>query len=34
MFITNNQAGTIILDVGSNNLDVYVSHEPFARAFV
>jgi beta-lactamase superfamily II metal-dependent hydrolase len=34
MFITNNQAGTIILDVGGNNLDVYVSHEPFARAFV
>jgi beta-lactamase superfamily II metal-dependent hydrolase len=34
MFITNNQAGTIILDLIDTNLDVYVSHEPFARAFV
>jgi beta-lactamase superfamily II metal-dependent hydrolase len=34
MFITNNQAGTIIIDVAGNRLDVYVSHEPFARAFV
>ena len=34
MFITNNQAGTIILNVLGENLDVFVSHEPFARAFV
>lgn len=34
MFITNNQAGTIILDVIGASLDVYVSHEPFAQAFV
>lgn len=34
LFITNNQGGTIILNVVGNALDVYVSHEPFARAFV
>ena len=34
LFITNNQAGTIILDVNSTGLHVYVSHKPFAEAFV
>jgi beta-lactamase superfamily II metal-dependent hydrolase len=34
MFITNNQAGTIVIDLADNNLDIYASHEPFARAFV
>jgi beta-lactamase superfamily II metal-dependent hydrolase len=34
MFISNNQAGTIVINLIDDNLDVYVSHGPFARAFV
>lgn len=34
LFITNNQAGTIILDVNGSALDVFVSHKPFAEEFV
>src|SRR5947209_329004 len=34
LFLTNNQAGTIILDVNSTGLHIYVSHKPFAEAFV
>jgi competence protein ComEC len=33
LFITNNQAGTIILDAKSDGLRVYVSHKQFAEAF-
>jgi competence protein ComEC len=33
MFITNNQAGTIIMNVDSTGLNVYTSHKPFAEAF-
>jgi competence protein ComEC len=34
LFITNNQAGTIILTVKDTGLRVFVSHRPFAEAFV
>jgi len=33
LFITNNQAGTIIMNVDSTGLKVYVSHKPFAEEF-
>jgi beta-lactamase superfamily II metal-dependent hydrolase len=33
LFVTNNQAGTIILDAKSDGLRVYVKHKPFAEAF-
>jgi beta-lactamase superfamily II metal-dependent hydrolase len=33
LFLTNNQAGTIVLDAESDGLRVYVSHKPFADAF-
>jgi beta-lactamase superfamily II metal-dependent hydrolase len=33
LFITNNQAGTVILDAESDGLRVYVSYKPFAEAF-
>jgi len=34
LFVTNNQGGTVVLDVTAGGLDIYVRHEPFARAFV
>ncbi len=34
LFVTNNQAGTVIMEVVDDHLDVYVRHEPFARSFV
>jgi beta-lactamase superfamily II metal-dependent hydrolase len=34
LFITNNQAGTIIVVVDATGLNVFVSHKPFAEAFV
>ncbi len=34
LFITNNQAGTVVLDITVDALSVFVAHEPFARAFV
>lgn len=34
LFLTNNQAGTIIMDVNSTGLHIYASHKPFAEAFV
>ncbi|MBA4064837.1 MAG: hypothetical protein C0501_14210 [Isosphaera sp.] len=34
LFVTNNQAGTVILNVADNNLDVFVNHKPFAESFV
>jgi beta-lactamase superfamily II metal-dependent hydrolase len=33
LFITNNQAGTMILEIKDDGLRVYVSHESFAEAF-
>ena len=33
LFITNNQAGTIIMNVDSTALTVYASYEPFAKKF-
>lgn len=33
LFITNNQSGTIIINVDSSGLNVYASHQPFAEAF-
>ena len=33
LFVTNNQAGSIVLDLVDSNLDVYASHKPFAVAF-
>lgn len=34
MFLTNNQAGSIIMNIEDNYLDVFVSHEEYARSFV
>lgn len=31
-YITNNQAGCIIADASSDQIDLYVSHQPFAKA--
>jgi competence protein ComEC len=33
LFITNNQAGTIILDASSDGFRIYVKHKPFAESF-